>query len=94
MVDLKAEYPDFTPGQIASMCALQFQGCRASKHTGQAVLANGPRPFRATRHSSRSEEITDPEERRLTVIHLHAQGWSISTIARFLDVSPRRPTPS
>jgi hypothetical protein len=42
MVDLKAEYPDFTPGQIASMCALQFQGCRASKHTGQAVLANGP----------------------------------------------------
>ncbi|WP_268905955.1 helix-turn-helix domain-containing protein [Dictyobacter formicarum] len=31
-----------------------------------------------------------PEERRHAVIRLHAQGWSISTIARYLDVS--RPT--
>src|SRR6266852_1937821 len=31
-----------------------------------------------------------PEERRQAVIRHHAQGWSISTIARYLDVS--RPT--
>jgi transposase len=34
--------------------------------------------------------MTDPKERHLAVIHLHAQGWSVSTIARYLDVS--RPT--
>ena len=56
----------------------------------KAVLADGPRPSRTTRQYPRYEEITDPEERRLAVIHLHAQGWSISTIARYLDVS--RPT--
>ena len=38
----------------------------------------------------RYEEIPKPEERRHAVIHLHAQGWSISTVAHYLDVS--RPT--
>jgi putative transposase len=56
----------------------------------KAVLADGPRPSRTTRLFPRYEEMADPEERRLVVIHLHAQGWSISTIARYLDVS--RPT--
>jgi putative transposase len=56
----------------------------------KAVLADGPWPSRTTRHYPRYEEIVEPEERRLAVIHLHAQGWSISTIARYLDVS--RPT--
>lgn len=90
IVDLKAEYPDFTLGEIASICAIQFQGRRPSKHTVKAVLADGPRPSRTSRQYPRYEEIPDPEERRLAVIHLHAQGWSISTIARYLDVS--RPT--
>jgi len=31
--------------------------------------------------------IGSPEERRHAVIRLHAQGWSISTIARYLEVS-------
>lgn len=90
IVDLKAEYPDFTLGEIADICAVQFQGRRPSKHTVKAVLADGPHPTRTARQYSRYEEITDPEERRLAVIHLHAQGWGISTIARYLDVS--RPT--
>jgi putative transposase len=90
IVDLKAEYPDFTLGEIASICAIQFEGRQPSKHTVQAVLADGPRPSRTTRQFPRYEEIAEPEERRLVVIRLHAQGWSISTIARYLDVS--RPT--
>ena len=52
----------------------------------KAVLADGPRPSRSTRQYPRSEEITDPEELRLAVIRLHAQGWSISTIARYLEL--------
>ena len=90
IVDLKAEFPAFTLGEIASICAIQFKGRRPSKHTVKAVLADGPRPSHTTRQFPRAEEITDPEERHLAVIHLHAQGWSVSTIARYLDVS--RPT--
>jgi putative transposase len=47
-------------------------------------------PSRTTRQFPHYEEIGSPEERRRAVIHLHAQGWSISTIARYLAVS--RPT--
>lgn len=85
-----AEFPAFTLGEIASICAIQFKGRRPSKQTVKAVLADGPRPSYTTRQFPRAEEITDPKERHLAVIHLHAQGWSVSTIARYLDVS--RPT--
>jgi putative transposase len=90
IVDLKMEYPDFTLGEIAEICAINFDGRRPSHHTVKEVLADGPRPSRTARQFSSYEEILDPEERRLAVIRLHAQGWSISTIARYLEVS--RPT--
>ncbi len=90
IVDLKAEYADFTDGEIAAICAIQFAGRRPSHHTVKAVLADGPPPSRVSRQFPHYEEIGTPEERRQAVIRLHAQGWSISTIARYLDVS--RPT--
>src|SRR3989449_3361136 len=90
IVDLKAEYADFTDGEVAAICAIQFAGRRPSHHTVKAVLADGPPPSRTSRQFPRYEEIAEPEERRLAVIRLHAQGWSISTIARYLNVS--RPT--
>ncbi len=90
IVDLKAEYADFTDGEIAAICAIQFSGRRPSRHTVKAVLADGPPPQRSTRQFPRYEEIGSPEERRHAVIRLHAQGWSVSTIARYLEVS--RPT--
>src|SRR5436189_4697178 len=54
IVDLKAEYPDFTLGEIASICAIQFKGRRPSKQTVKAVLADGPRPSRTTRQFPRA----------------------------------------
>lgn len=90
IVDLKTEYPDFTLGEIAEICAINFDGRRPSHHTVKEVLADGPRPSRTARQFPRYEEIPDPEERRLAMIRLHAQGWSIATIARYLEVS--RPT--
>jgi putative transposase len=90
IVDLKAEYADFTDAEIAAICAIQFAGRRPSHHTVKAVLADGPPPQRSTRQFPSYEEIGSPEERRQAVIRLHAQGWSISTIAPYLDVS--RPT--
>jgi len=76
-------------GEIAAICAIQFAGRRPSHHTVKAVLADGPPPSRMSRQFPRYEEIGSPEERRYAVIRLHAQGWSISTIARYLDV-PRQ----
>ncbi len=87
IVDLKAEYADFTDGEIAAICAIQFSGRRPSHHTVKAVLADGPPPQRTSRQFPRYAELGTPEERRQAVIRLHAQGWSISTIARYLDVS-------
>src|SRR5256885_15486724 len=54
IVDLKAEYPDFSLGEIASICAIQFKGRRPSKQTVKAVLADGPRPSRTTRQFPRA----------------------------------------
>ena len=80
IVDLKAEYPEFTLREVAAICAIQFDGRRPSHHTVKEVLADGPPPSRTTRQFPRYEEIPESEERRLAVIRLHAQGWSISTI--------------
>ncbi len=66
IVDLKAEYPDFTDGEIAAICAIQFSGRRPSHHTVKAVLADGPPPSRIGRQFPRYEEIPKPEERRKT----------------------------
>lgn len=86
IVDLKADYPDFTLGEIAAICAINFDR-RPSHHSVQAVLADGPRPSHTTRQFPTYAEMQEPEERRMAVIRLHAQGWAISTIARYLDVS-------
>jgi putative transposase len=45
IVDLKTEYADFTDGEIAAICAIQFAGRRPSHHTVKAVLADGSPPF-------------------------------------------------
>lgn len=90
IVALKTEYPDFTDGEIAAICAINFDGRRPSLHTVRAVIADGPPPSRRTRQFPPYTQIADPEERRLAVMRLHAQGWSITTIARYREVS--RPT--
>jgi hypothetical protein len=43
IVDLKAEYPDFRPHEIATVCYVRF-GRRPSHDTVQRVLATGPQP--------------------------------------------------
>ncbi len=53
IVDLKAEYPDFTDGEIAAICSIQFNGRRPSHHTIKAVLADGPPPQRTSRQFPR-----------------------------------------
>lgn len=71
IVDLKAEYPDFSLREMADICSIQFDR-RPSHNTVKQVLADGPPPSRTTRQYPRYADIPDPAERRLTVIRLHA----------------------
>jgi transposase len=86
IVDLKAEHPAFTLREIAGICRVQF-GRRPSHHTVKQVLADGPPPTRTTRQYPPYAAIDDPAERRLAVIRLHAQGWSVTSSSAYLQVS-------
>jgi transposase len=92
IVDLRAEYPDFALREIATICYVRF-GRRPSPHTIKRVLADGPAPTRrgkAARRYPPYAQIPDPAEARLAIVRLHAEGWSVTTIARYLATS--RPT--
>lgn len=86
IVDLKAEYPDFSLREIAEICYVQFDR-RPSHNTIKQVLADGPTPLRTTRQYPLYADIPDPAERRLVVIRLHAQGWSVTSIGAYLGVA-------
>jgi transposase len=86
IVDLKAEYPAFRPHEIAVICFLRF-GRKPSHHTVQRVLADGPRASLAARRFLPYGQIADPYARRKTVVQLHAEGWSVSTIAAYMQTT-------
>ena len=86
IVDLKAEYYLLSLHEIASICYAQF-GRRPSPHTIKLILASGPKPSRTTRRYPRFTEIDDPTERRILIVRLHAEGWTPSHIAGYLETS-------
>ena len=83
IVDLHAEYPEHHIDEIARILYAQF-GRRPSAQTIKLTLANGPKPSRTTRRFPLLEDVTDPRERRLAVIKLHAEGWTPTSIAGYL----------
>jgi transposase len=86
IVDLKAEHPGFRPNEMATICFLRF-GRRPSSHTIQRVLADGPLPSIPARRFPPYAQIAEPFERRKVVIILHAEGWSVSTIAAYMQTT-------
>jgi len=86
IVDLKAEYPAFRPHEIATVCYVRF-GRRPSHHSVQRVLASGPRPSITGRRFPPYGQIADGYQRRRTVVQLHAEGWSVSTISAYMQVN-------
>jgi DNA-directed RNA polymerase specialized sigma24 family protein len=89
IVDLRVELPTMSLREIAEICAVRFNR-QPSHHTVQLVLASGPPPSITARRYQTWEKMVDPAERRLAVVRLHAEGWSVSSIAEYLDTS--RPT--
>lgn len=86
IVDLRAEYPAFTFHEIATICSVQF-GRRPSPHTVQLILASGPKPSRMTRRYPTYAEFDNPVQKRLAIVRLHAEGWSVKSIAGYLATS-------
>jgi hypothetical protein len=89
IVDLRVELTTMSLREIADICAVHFER-QPSHHTVQLVLASGPPPSITARRYQTWEKIADPAERRLAVVQLHAAGWSVSSIAEYLETS--RPT--
>jgi putative transposase len=86
IVDAHAQYPDLSLHEIASICYAQF-GRKPSPHTIKLVLATGPKPQRTARRFPRFAEMDDPVERRRTIVRLHAEGWTQTSIAGYLGTS-------
>jgi transposase len=89
IVEFKAEHSAFRPHELARICYARF-GRRPSPHTVKRVLADDPLPVRPVRRYPPYAQIADPAERRLAIILLHADGWSVSSIARYLQTTRRR----
>ncbi len=86
IVDLKAEYPALSLHEIARICYVRFNRT-PSHHTVKQVLADGPRPSSASRRYARYHDMADPAARRHAIVALHAEGWTASSIAGYLDIS-------
>ena len=89
IVDLHAELPTTSWREMADICYIRY-GRKPSHHSVQRVIADGPPPSLKARRYQPWEMIPDPAERKLAVIRLHAEGWSITSIAEYMQTS--RPT--
>lgn len=88
IVDRTTEYPDVTSHELATLCYVA-SGRRPSAHTIQRVLATGPKPTSISRRYPCYHQFTDSAEGRLTIIRLHAEGWTVSSIAGYLATTRR-----
>jgi transposase len=89
IVDLHAELPTMSWREIAEICYIR-DGRRPAHHSVKRIATSGPPLSLQARRYQPWEMIPDPAERRLAVIRLHAEGWSITSIAEYLQTS--RPT--
>lgn len=84
--ELKAEYAGFSLGELATICAVRFSR-HVSHHTVARVLAETPLPLPGARRVSPYRQLPTATERRLAVVRLHVDGWSVQSIAGYLEAS-------
>ncbi len=89
IVDLHFELPSMSWREIAEVCYIRYGRWPHHKHV-KRIATSGPPPSRKSRRYQPWHQIPDPAERKLAVIWLHSQGWSITSIAQYMQVS--RPT--
>lgn len=86
IVDLRVELPTISLREIAEICAVRFDR-RPSHNSVKLVLACGPPPSITGRRYPTWDQIASPAERRLAVVRLHSEGWSVASLAEYLAVS-------
>src|SRR2546421_521232 len=89
IVDLHAELPTMSWREIAEVCYIRY-GRRPDHKSVKHIAASGSSLSPPVRRYQPWHQISDPAERRRAVIRLHAEGWSITSIAQYLQTS--RPT--
>src|SRR5579859_3328947 len=83
---LKGEYPAFNPHELTSIAAVRF-GRRLSYHTVKRLLDTGPVPTAPPRRFLPYHQLQNGTERRLAIVRLHLEGWSVQSIAVYLATS-------
>jgi putative transposase len=89
IVDLHAELPSMSWREIAEVCYVQY-GRRPDHKNVKRIATFGFPPSLAARRYQPWHLIPNPAERKLAVIRLHSEGWSITSIAEYMRTS--RPT--
>ena len=89
IVDLYAELPSMSWREIAEVCYIRYERRPDHKSVKHIATSGAPHSLQARRYQP-WHLIPDPAERKLAVVRLHSEGWSITSIAAYLDVS--RPT--
>src|SRR5260370_26626514 len=77
--------PSMSVREIAEICDTRFQR-RPSHHSIKTVLASGPPPSIQMRRFPLFNDTPDPAQRRHNIVQLHAEGWSVASIAKYLAV--------
>src|SRR5438105_9120066 len=80
IVDLHAELPSMSWREIAEVCYIQYDRRPDHKNVKRIATATPPPSLQARRYQP-WHLIPDPAERKLAVIWLHSEGWSITSIA-------------
>lgn len=86
IVELKAEYPPFSLGEIARICFALF-GREPSKHTVKRIIEEGPTPLLSPRRYPTYHQMPPGRERRKVIVALHVEGWTAKAIAGYLETS-------
>ncbi len=89
IVSLHAELPSMSLREIAEVCYIRT-GRQPDHKSVKHIATSGPSPSLQAWRYQPWHQISSPTERRLAVVRLHSEGWSITSIATYLDVS--RPT--
>jgi len=87
--ELKAAYVGFGLRELATIVDVRF-GRRLSHHTVARILAEAPLIPPPQRRFPPYHQLASGTERRLAIVRLHVDGWSVQSIAGYLETS--RPT--
>jgi putative transposase len=83
---VQAELPTMSWREIAEICYIRY-GRRPAHHSVKHIATSGPPSTLSARRYQPWHQIADPAERKLAVIRLHSEGWSITSIAEYMQTT-------